>query len=327
MDQLRRQMLAQALKGAALAIPNFFGLMQGGMTLHEKEILSLCAASLPTFWRLYFDGQLLDVRRILPGHISQLAVLMRQPSEYQQQAACFASQAHQLACMLALQEQDFGEALIHVDQAIQAAHIAADANVSVASLIRKALVYRYINRSLKRCPEQILEAYQEAMPYISFASPLLRGRLYTGLAEAYSELEQEYEAKHSLERAYALFPGEPKNDPAFSYTHFKLPQGFEAIMYLNLKRGKLAWEMLTKVDASIPMEVVPDRVELSIDQARASLLLDDMNQSCKYLERAVTLATALGSHLRYHEAYCIYQQIQRKWPHEQQVKILAAHFL
>jgi hypothetical protein len=118
----------------------------------------------------------------------------------------------------------------------------------------------------------------------------------------------------------------PQDDPNFSFTHFKLPQGFEVVMYLNLKQASKAREILAKIDTSVPMAVVPDRVELSIDQARASLLFGDMKQCCKYVEVAATSAASLGSDLRYNEAYSIYRQLQMKWPREQQVKVLAGHF-
>ncbi|GCE22237.1 AfsR/SARP family transcriptional regulator [Dictyobacter kobayashii] len=318
-----------ATVGASLLVTSdLLGIIHSGTALHDEEILSICSASLPAFWRLYFDGQLSEVRRVLPGHISQLALLTRQRTGSQQQAASLASKAHQLACMLALQEQDYGVALIHTEQAQQSALIAEDTNLQVASLIRKALVYRYINRYLRKCPEQILETYQEAIQYSSSSSvsPLLRGRLYTGLAEAHSELEQEYEAKHALEIAYTIFPEKPQEDPHFTYTHFKLPQGFEVVVYLNLKQAGKAWDILTKIDASVPMTTIPDRVELSIDQARASLLFGDMHQSGKYVELAANSAHVLGSHLRYNETYNIYKQMHIKWPQEQYIKGLAEIF-
>jgi tetratricopeptide (TPR) repeat protein len=312
-----------------LTAPHLLGLMQVGMKLHDEEILSLLAAFIPICWRLYFDGKLSEVQRVLPGYISQLAILARQPSsEYQRKAASLASKAHQLASLLALQEQDYGAALIHVDQAIWGASRAEDANLQVAAFIRKGLVYRYINRYCKRCPELVLAAYREALEHSSSVSPLLRGRLYTGLAEAYSGLgpEQEDEAKRALELAYTIFPKKPQNDPHYSYTYFKLPKGFEVVMYLNLGQARRAWDILEKIDASIPQAAVPDRVELAIDQARASLLLGNMPQSCYYVEAAATSAVALSSALRYHEAHSIYEQMKIQWPGEHQVKALSEHF-
>jgi DNA-binding SARP family transcriptional activator len=321
MDRREASKKMVSIGATLLTAPHLFGLIELGTMLHNEEILSLIAASLPVCWRLYFDGQLSEVQRVLPGYLSQLAILIREPSRYQRQAASCASKAHQLACMLALQQQDYGFALIHADQALFAASIAEDTHLLVASLIRKALVYRYLKRF-----KLMLETYQEADQYSEVISPLLQGRLYTGLAEAHSNFEREYEAQHFLERAYITFPENPRDDPNFSYTHFKLPQGFEAVMYLNLKQAEKAWSVLSKIDASVPTAIVPDRVELSVDQARASLLLDDMTQSCKYVEFAATAASALGSHLRYNEAYNLYQQIQMQWPREQQVKALAGHF-
>jgi tetratricopeptide (TPR) repeat protein len=223
--------------------------------------------------------------------------------------------------MLALQQQDNGSALIHADQASICARIAEDGDLQVASLIRKALVYRYLKR-----PLQMLEAYQEAAQYSNHVSPLLRGRLFTGLAEAYSKLKQEYEAQQALESAYKVFPAHPKNDPNFSYTYFKLPQGFEVVMYLNLEQPIKAWEALAHVEKSVPLAIIPDRVELSIDQAKASLLSGNMDQTATYLNFAVTSSKALGSSLRYHEAYGIYQQMLVRWSQERQVQEMVELF-
>ncbi len=315
-----------ALGVSLFTTPNVFGLIHIDPLLHDEEILSICSVSLPILWRLFFDGQLSEVQLVLPNYISRLALLTREPSTYQQQAADLESKAHQLACMLLLQEQDYGTALLHVDQALQCADIADDVNLKVASLIRKALVYRYIHLHLRKYPYHMLAVYQEAAQYASFVSPLLQGRVYTGLAEAHSQMKQEYEARHALEIAYKIFPEQPQNDPNFSSTHFKLPEKFEAIMYLNLQQARNAWIHLEGVDHVVPMTVVPDRIELSLDQAKASLLLEDLEQCCKYLEFAATSATTFGSHLRTREAHSIYRQIPIKWSDEQHVKALADYF-
>lgn len=71
---------------------------------------------------------------------------------------------------------------------------------------------------------------------------------------------------------------------------------------------------------------MPDRVELTVRQAGASLALGNLEQSKTYLELAVASAKTLGSQLRRNEAYDIFQQIQEKWPNEQQVQALAELF-
>jgi tetratricopeptide (TPR) repeat protein/DNA-binding Xre family transcriptional regulator len=323
-DQMDRRQALQALGGlsASLLTPSPFGLTHITQFLHNDEVLSLCATQIPICWRLYFDGHLSTVHRVLPDCLSPLAVLVRQPSPYQTRAASLASQAHQLACMLSLQGQDYGTALIHADQALFCARIAEDVNLQVVSLIRRANIYRFLKR-----PQHMMAAYQEAAQYRKNVSPLLQGRFYMGLAQAHSELLQENEAFYALEEAYKIFPANPQSDPHYSYTYFKLPQHFEALVYLNLKQPAKAWEGLTYADKSLPMAVVPDRLDLSIDQVRAALLSGNIEQCCAYLDFAVTSATMLGSQLRYHQSYDIYQHMLVRWHHEPQVKVLADLFV
>jgi len=152
-----------------------------------------------------------------------------------------------------------------------------------------------------------------------------------GLAEAYSDLARldlthEKEALQFLDRMYQTFPENPKGDPAFAFTHFKMPQGYEGVVYLNLNQPSKAWEALAQVDRSTPTLIVPDRVELTIRQAKASVALENLEQSKTYLERAVDSAKKLGSQLRRNESYGVYQQMLSKWPNEQQVKELAELF-
>jgi hypothetical protein len=91
-------------------------------------------------------------------------------------------------------------------------------------------------------------------------------------------------------------------------------------MFLNLKQASKAWEILAKIDTSVLMAVVPDRIELSLDQAKACLLSGDRKRGCEYLEFAAISASAPGSDLRYNEAYRIYREMQIQWPREQLVK-------
>jgi tetratricopeptide (TPR) repeat protein len=318
-DEMKRRQAVQLLGGIGttlITMPRSIEIVQEveGL-LHDEEMLSICAAYIPIYWRLYFEGHLSEVQQFLDTYLSQLAVLVRQPTVYQKQSAILVAKMHQLACMMALQKPDYGWALIHADQAIEAARIAEDVHLQAASLIRKGLVYRYLKRF-----DQMLNVYEEGQQYSNSVSPLLSGRLYTGLAEAYSNVGQGSKALQSLERAYKLFPDNPKDDLNFSYTHFKLPHGFEVRVYLNLKQPDKAWEALALVDKSIPQEIVPDRVELSIDQADASLQSGDIDQACSYLRNAVTSALVLGSKLRYYQAYTLYKQMLVKWSHEKQVK-------
>lgn len=331
-DPSKRSTLITLLKvvggmtGVALASP-LQELAQIGSLLHTEEMLSISAANIPVLWRLYFDGHLSEVENVLSDYLLPLSAMAEHSSIHQKQAAILASKAHQLACIMTLQSQDYTSALIHADHALQYARVAEDSSLQVASLIRKALVYLYLKR-----PSQRLWAYQEAVQYSKNVSPLLQGRIYMGLAETHSALTcfdpiHENESLQYLDLMYKVFPSNPKEDPNFHYTYFSLPLRYEGLIYLNLNQPSRAWEMLAQADKYIPTLIVPDRVELTLRQTKVLLAMGKLEQSKKYLESAVASAKALGSKLRRNESYDIHQQMLVKWPHEQQVKELADLFV
>ena len=72
---------------------------------------------------------------------------------------------------------------------------------------------------------------------------------------------------------------------------------------------------------------MPDRVTLSLRQTRALLAIGQKEESCEYLETAITAARVLNSRLLVKEAQDVYQQLFARWPNERQVKDLADLFL
>ncbi len=320
--ELSRRRMITTLLGTPLSI---FGLAQAGTAklLHPEEIISLCEASIPLSWRLYFEGGLDEVKQTLPGYLTQLAKLAREPSRYQKQAAALASQGHQLASLLASQYQNFGTAASHATQALTFADQVADPHLQTASLIRQALVYFYLKR-----PQQRLRAYERAAHFSQQASPLLQGRAHIGLSETHGCLGHEQEARQHLELAYKAFPEHCEEDPAFHYTHFNRSSllGHEGIMYLNLNDPKRAWENFAQMDKKLPKTLVPDRIELTVRQAMASYKLGDRDQSCNYVETAVRFSLMAGNQLRYDEAYDIYEKLLQKWGRENRVKELSSLF-
>ena len=199
--------------------------------LHPAEIVSLCDASIPLSWQLFFEGGILEVERLLPGYLAQLAMLIQNAPPQRERAAALASQGCQLASLIALQYQNFGLALSHARQAFLYAEQVQNPYLLTTSLIRQAQVHFYLQRARQR-----LQAYEQALQYSDHISPLLRGRVYIGLTETYSQLGQEEEALHFLSLAHQVFPMQCDADPGFAYTHFNRwsLSSFEGQMYLNL---------------------------------------------------------------------------------------------
>ena len=162
---------------------------QRGGRLHDDEVLEICKTEIPIWWRLYFEGFHTEIRKVLPSYLLRLSALAERPSRNQQLAGNLASQAHQLAYLLAIQKQDFCTAQMHTQQAFQCGVIAEDFNLQTTALIREGHVYYLVND-----PESMLYLYEKAFQYCEKIPPLIQGRTYTGLAKAHAFLKQEQEA-------------------------------------------------------------------------------------------------------------------------------------
>lgn len=315
-DRVSRRQAIAALISTPAAV---FGITQGAnpILLHPEEVLALCTVNIPLSWQLYFEGGLAEVERILPGYLSQLTTLTQQPSRYQRRAASLASQGYQLASLLEAQYQNFGTAHRYASKAFDYGTLADDPNLQTTALIRQAQVHLYL-----RHPRLRLQAYTRAAQYIDHTSPLLQGRVYSGLAETHGKLGQEREARQFLDLAHKTFPENYAADPNFSYTHFNHWSlfSFEGMMFLHLKQPGKAWETFSQVDKTIPTGAIPNRVELTVRQAEAALALGDRDQTCACVASTVAAARTMGNQLRITEAYKVYEDMQIKWGNEQQLK-------
>jgi transcriptional regulator with XRE-family HTH domain len=299
-----------------------FSLAQRGFKLHNQEILDLCKTSLPIWYRLYFEGHHTEVRKVLSDHLLRLSSLAERPSRYQQLAGNLASQAHQLAFLLAIHQQDFCTALMHTKEAFQCGVIAEDFNLQTSALIREGYVYYLVND-----PESMLYIYQKAFQNCDKVPPLLQGGTYSGLAKAHAFSQQGQEADHFLGLTHDTFPEHPEKDPTYSYTHWGsfTPANYEIVVHLQLNKPENAWDVCEKIAHTGALRT-PFRVELLIRQAEASFALGKLDQCRSYVEQAAIAALDLGSDLRYQEAYAVFNLMRKKWPRERDVKELAEFF-
>lgn len=295
---------------------------QRGIRLHDEEILDLCKTSLPIWWRLYYEGYHAEIRQVLSGCLLRLTPLADRPSRNQQHAANLASQAHQLAYLLALQQQDFGTALMHTKQAFQYGIVAEDFNLQTTALIREGYVYYQLND-----PVSMLYMHQKAFQHSDKVPILLQGRTYSGLAKSHAFLKQEQETLRFIGLTRDTFPEHPEKESTYAYTRWDsfTPAIHEVVAYLQLNQPKNAWQACEKT-AKIETLRTTHRVQLFIRQAEASFALGKMDQCSSYVEQAVIAALELGSDLRYQEAYNVYHLMQKRWPREKDVKDLAELF-
>ena len=175
-------------------------------------------------------------------------------------------------------------------------------------------------------PVAALKKYEEALPSIKYVSPLLRSRVYMGLASASARCKQKQDALRYLGLAQQAYPEHPEQDPNYLYTVCNEPvlHLYEALTYTDLEQPQNAWEALVVVDGLQPKMPVPisTRIEFLNLQAKAAAELGDLELSITYLQASIQASSKQGYNLWLSEAYEIYQEMVAKWPHESQIQSL-----
>ncbi|GHO98384.1 hypothetical protein KSF_084320 [Reticulibacter mediterranei] len=324
MDKQRRQLLQRALPlllgvtGAVGVAPDV--LLQISA---NEEPLSFYATAIPACWNLIYNGGIAYVEYVLPTYLTHLSMLVQQSSPTHLQAARLASQGYKLANLLDLRREDFGAALQHSKKALFYGGVAQDPNLQIAALIEEALTFWYRKRLF-----QALATYQKAQKLAEHSpslSPIIQGRLYVGLAEAYAGIGLEQEALRFMGLAQQTFPDHPENDPHFSYTHYSryYLHLYKGLMYVKLKQPQEALAAYAPFHAP---EYDSRSAEIATREAMALLTAGEMRTCCEKIEQAFTLATTTNSNLRSSETQEVYQGVVLRWSHEPRVKALANLF-
>lgn len=318
----------EALRLLALLPVGMSGLPSSDILLKRpvEETLAQYTASITACWYLTNGNDFSIVRYVLPQLLPTLESLVQQPSKYKKEVAYLASQGHQLAYIITSHQEDFKTALTHCKQALRYGQLAEDPNLQVAALVRQAVIFLHRKR-----PLQTLESYQQALPLIHRLSPLLRTRLYAGLAEVQGKLGQEQETLRSVALMYDAFPNNPETDATSLYIHFGRSSLFlhEGLALLDLHQPENASHALEKVDGLHPKMLVSERSRIDFlnQQAKAASMQGDLEKFSIYIDAAVTSALTLDSDLRYSEAWDVYKGIPQAWHHEPKVKALGTLFV
>jgi transcriptional regulator with XRE-family HTH domain len=273
-------------------------------------------AAMEAFWQLYFTGGIPVIEACLPRLLGELLIAVSEPSKMQKQIMTLASQAYQMHWLLSLQRQDFGQALLAIDQAYIYSKGAQDANLELASLVRKAHVYFHLKNPVKQ-----LVIHEQAMQSVTGVSPLMRSWFYLLLSENHASLRHQKEATTFLERAHKALPDHPAQDEAFSYVRMNtyLISNFEIICHLHLHQPQQALDTLEHLGLS---ENDPRCSELSNHRLTALYLLHEREELYRQFPGAVQMAQKTKSLLRYHELCGIYCKIVDRWPEERNVREL-----
>lgn len=311
----RREMLL-AVPGAFLAIEE---------VMKNSEMLALCALGVPSLWELYFSGKMEQVATILPMYRSYLNALIQQPSGLQNQAFALASQIYQLLAEVATDQEDHNGAMIAGQQALLFAQNAGDANLQVASLMRMANIFFHRKMSGKA-----LSAYQQALPILAQASPLLQSRIYVGLAEVHGMRDEKQEALRAMGQAQDVFPSQPRLDQAFNYTHINEYElevfgGGQTRLYLG--QPKEAMAHFDRIVDSMGPQIDPlPQVDLIFYQGESAAMLGDLDLAIQRVEDGAQLAKKINSRLYFNKIGQTYHDLAQRWPGDARVQQLEGLF-
>ncbi len=289
----------------------------------NEETLNHFARLTEICWGLSRESQPETVQEILPTYLPKIETVAQTASAHQQIAAGIASQGYMLAAEV--DKKNVPALERYCELAVQYSHLAGDYSIQVAALKQQATIALIAKKT-----DKALQTYQRALPLVRYVSPLLRSRIYMGLASAYARCGNQQDAQRYIGLAHEAFPSQPESDPGFSYTVCTpaVLHLYDGLAYMDLDRPQQAWEALENVEGLNPKLPVAEswRIEIINLQASSAAALGDLERSCTYVEAGAKVAEAQGYDIWKSESADVFRQIQLRWPHESQVKSLAPLF-
>lgn len=314
--KLTRRNMLFAIPGSIIALEEL---------MRSSEYLAQCAIGVPSLWDLYFSGKMEQVATILPLYRSCLTALVQQPGALQNQAFALASQVYQLQAEVMIDQEDHQGALIAGQQALLFAQNAGDANIQVASLIKIANFYFH-----RKMATKALQAYQQALPVLGNASPLLQGRIYVGLAEVHGMRGEKQEAMRAIGMAHDIFPDRPQLDPSYYYTqvdHYALHVFGEGQTRLYLGQPKEALKALEYIGKQMGPQIDSlHPLDFLFYQGEAAAMLGDLDQAVQRVEDGAQLARRVNSRLYWNKIAATYHNMVQKWHSDARVRALEPLF-
>ena len=295
-------------------------------TVLPEELLPQCAASITACWDLTNGTEMSLIGQVLSIYHPKLVKLAQQHSKCQSQIADLVAQGFLLNSLVALDQLNLPAMEEYSKLAVQYSQLAENYNLQAVALKQQATMFL-----VAKNPGHALQIYQRTLPFIKQISPLLRSRVYQGLASASARCGRDKEdAKRYLGLAYDTFPDDFENDPSFLYADSGLSvlHMYAGLTYLDLDQPEDAWDSFAQVDGLQPKIAIGEFTQLEFLnlQTRTAIAMRDQERSCKHLEAAVKLANTLDCSYGHTEAYDNYQHMRLVWHGDSQIKDLVDLF-
>jgi DNA-binding SARP family transcriptional activator len=193
-------------------------------------------------------------------------------------------------------------------QAVAYAKYAGDHTTLCATLNGLAVAFKYNQQQ-----EEAFKTYLEALCYCDDqANPLIRSRVYAGMAAAFAGKGRKHEADLYIHLACELFPTHPELDPHFlSADHGPYMLAYyQGIMYLVLNQPQEALKAFESYQEALPVSAVPRRNQLEITnhKGRAAILSNNLEIYAECLQEGIEGALEIKSQKRLNELLGIFQE-------------------
>jgi DNA-binding SARP family transcriptional activator len=312
---LRRQLLCGFLGIPLLSFPHTSAIPDAGAYLAE------CQKHIRACWQLLAGKEISVAQFLLCSWLPSLEPLIAKPSQHQRQAAHLAAQGYMLVGLVAILQRRNDAAEWSRRQAVDYAVLSSDISLHVAAIKHLATQYDDL-----QCWSLQRHTYEQALPLIADATPLLHSRIELGLALAEARLGEQRAALNWWEKAQEDFPTYPEDhDPAYSYADCGSAtfNHYGGLMYLELGQAEKALSLLDELQAPVPLRT--DN-EITLCKVQATLALHDLDRTKAYMETGIQGAVALQSEMRLRDAQTLYQQACALWPNEKALKTLEELF-
>jgi tetratricopeptide (TPR) repeat protein len=330
-DQSRRQALTTlAALPLTFATADVLSADGARVVVAQESFLSQCTASITACWQLLRGSDLKVVDHVLATCLVPLAGIAHQHTKNQKTAATLASQAHRMRGLVAGHVKQIALHEHHARQALRYATMASDVGCQVIALNSLGQAQYWQAQYYSADPAQALATFERMSALEGQMPAQQRSRLHAELSAVYGQLGREQDALRSARHAEDIYPDDPEDDPSYLYAELTpailgLKQGLAYLALAERHRGRgyqrRATDVLGRID-QIPTMTVSDRVraEIANHQARAAVLLDDMEAFELYIHRGLDGAALLGSKQRLREALHTCQLAADRWPGEPRVK-------
>ncbi len=301
----------------------------------DQSTVDLFAKITEGCWHITNGSEMAVIERVLPTYLPQLVTSSKQSSKHLAPILELTTHGYLLASLVALDQFNLAAMEVYghlaLDYGTKYSELSGDYNLQVAALKQLATTFQMAKR-----PEQALQTYQRTQPFLEQCSPLLRSRIYQGLARTSAQCGREQESSTYVIKARETFPNNFKADPSYLYADsgVSVLHMYEGLTYLDMDQPQKAWDAFSQVIDGESKDLAPKftlgkltHLEFINLLGTTAVALRDQERSRTYVEAAVNMAKNLKSQWGRSEARDVYQQMRLVWPGDSQVKSLRQLFV